>query len=374
MDEWASVRRLCDRALASLPELASGVTGRVRADLPEYAMVPRDEHLADVAELHRRRIKEIAERRPPDATDLELVVTLAHHRARQGIPIEVLLGSYHVGDRELWRTLCDLAGDALPVLPSVAALMMESLHVIGAALSAAHGDITRAQQGHRITLSQRFVELLEGRQLDAETERIADALDFDPQGEFIALLWRRVGDQSALSRELEDEMTRSGARIAYAYNDLDVHLVAQGTSLPNIVGIATGNLADGQVGVGMIRGGLVGAMMSLCDARFAIAATSKARPVARFADVWPYSCVAVNENLIEPLIAGAVETARAHPHLAEAVLAYASSDMSVARTAKGMHLHANTVTYRLERWTRLVSWDPRTFDGLTKSLIACRLA
>jgi hypothetical protein len=31
------------------------------------------------------------------------------------------------------------------------------------------------------------------------------------------------------------------------------------------------------------------------------------------------------------------------------------------------------VTYRLQRWAQLSGWDPRTFDGLTRSLAACRV-
>jgi sugar diacid utilization regulator len=60
--------------------------------------------------------------------------------------------------------------------------------------------------------------------------------------------------------------------------------------------------------------------------------------------------------------------------LAETVLAFAAGDMSVARAGEALHLHANSVTYRLQRWALLVGWDPRTFDGLIRSVAACRLA
>jgi DNA-binding PucR family transcriptional regulator len=73
-------------------------------------------------------------------------------------------------------------------------------------------------------------------------------------------------------------------------------------------------------------------------------------------------------------VAAASATATEHPHLAATVLAFARADMSVARAAEELHLHANSVTYRLQRWGRLTGWDPRTFDGLVRSVAVCRMA
>jgi len=38
-----------------------------------------------------------------------------------------------------------------------------------------------------------------------------------------------------------------------------------------------------------------------------------------------------------------------------------------------MHLHPNTVKYRLERWRQLTGWDARTWDGLSASMLALGL-
>jgi sugar diacid utilization regulator len=48
--------------------------------------------------------------------------------------------------------------------------------------------------------------------------------------------------------------------------------------------------------------------------------------------------------------------------------------MSIAATSHVVRLHANSVTYRLGRWTDLTGMDPRTFSGLVESVIACRRA
>lgn len=57
-----------------------------------------------------------------------------------------------------------------------------------------------------------------------------------------------------------------------------------------------------------------------------------------------------------------------------AVLAFADADMSIAAAAQRLHLHANSVTYRLERWGSLTDISARTFRGLSAAVVACRLA
>lgn len=47
-------------------------------------------------------------------------------------------------------------------------------------------------------------------------------------------------------------------------------------------------------------------------------------------------------------------------HLMDAVRAFARSGFSVSAAARDIHLHANSVTYRLDRWQHLTGWDART--------------
>jgi DNA-binding PucR family transcriptional regulator len=43
--------------------------------------------------------------------------------------------------------------------------------------------------------------------------------------------------------------------------------------------------------------------------------------------------------------------------------------LSATAAARSLHVHPNTLTYRLDRWHRLTGWDPRTFDGLERSML-----
>lgn len=373
-DDWWRVTDLCQRVVDDLPELVRTSTERIRTDLPDYADVPFDEHLATVTDQQGRRLKALAERRLPDGSDLRRAAELAQDRARQGVGVAVLIGAYHVGDRELWRALCRHPGAAAPLLPDVASLMLESLHTISTVLASAHGEVTRELQGHRITLSQRFVQLLKGEGPDGEAARVADALGFDPHGEFTALTWRRPPRQVVLPTSVQRELDRRPGAFVHSYDSGDLLLLAQGVSTADLADLATGWLTGGWVGIGLARPSLAGAVLSIADSRVALAVTTEQSPVALFADVWRDACVLAEADRIDPLVAGVVTTARTQPHLARAVMAFADADMSIADTAKAMHLHANTVTYRLDRWGQLTGWNPRTFDGLGRSLVACQLA
>ncbi|WP_347058224.1 helix-turn-helix domain-containing protein [Blastococcus sp. HT6-30] len=371
---WAPVADLCARVREDLDGLARDSVTTIRRDLPAYAVVPFEEHLVAVTEQQRRRLDALAGRRLLADDDLQRAAALARRRARQGIPVDVLIGAYHLGDQRLWRALCREPRSAAPLLPEVAGLMLRLLHAISTVLASAHGDVSRELQTHRVTLSHRLVELLLTGRHDAEASRTADALGMDPHGTYVAGLWRRSTSEVVLPPELRRELDRVAVPLVYSYQDGALVIVVEGVGQEWLDQLAIRLPLGGHVGIGLPRSGLPGAALSLGDARLALSATSDGRPVARFADVWAEACLLSEAARLEPLMTGGLETAAAHTHLAATVLAFAEADMSVARTAQELHLHANSVTYRLQRWARLTGWDPRTFGGLVKSEAICRLA
>jgi hypothetical protein len=371
---WSPVVALCARVTEDLDRLARDSVTNIRRDLEAYAVVPVEEHLAAVTEQQRRRLAALAGQRLLADDDLELAADLARRRARQGVPVDVLIGAYHLGDQELWRALCRDPQSAAPLLPDVAALLLRLLHVISTVLASAHAEVTRELQTHRVTLSQRLVELLLAGRTDAEAARLADALGMDPQGDFVAGLWHRSGAGAVLPPDVRSELDRAGVTLVHSYQADAVVLLVQGVGQEWLDDLAARLPLDGDVGIGLRRTGLGGAVLSLGDARLALSAATGERRVARFADVWAEACLLSEAPRLEPLVAGATATAEEHPHLAETVLAFAGADMSVARTAEALHLHANSVTYRLQRWAQLTGWDPRRLDDLTRSVTACRMA
>ncbi|WP_116450848.1 PucR family transcriptional regulator [Blastococcus litoris] len=372
--DWSPVAELCRRVTGDLDRLARDSVTTIRRDLPAYAAVPHDEHLAAVTEQQRRRLDALAGRRLLAPADLERAADLARRRARQGIGVDVLIGAYHLGDQELWRALCADPGPAAPLLPDVAAQLLRLLHAISTVLASAHGDVTRELHSHRATLSSRLLELLVAGRDDAEAARLADALGLDPRGDFVAATWATSGADVVLPPEVARELDRAPVPVVHSSPPGAVVVLARGDGDDWLAGTAGRLPMGGPVGVGLRRRGLRGAVVSLGDARLALGAAGEGGGVTRFGDVWAQACLLAETERLEPLVATAVRTAGEHPHLAETVLAFAAADMSVARTAEALHLHANSVTYRLQRWAQLTAWDPRSFEQLVASAVACRVA
>ncbi len=87
-------------------------------------------------------------------------------------------------------------------------------------------------------------------------------------------------------------------------------------------------------------------------------------------------------SLLDYLLAKADDTARRlgpsevdrlDAPLRETVLAYAASDLNVGATARRLHLHPNTVHYRLGRVERLTGRDVRRFADVVDLVAALRL-
>jgi DNA-binding PucR family transcriptional regulator len=69
------------------------------------------------------------------------------------------------------------------------------------------------------------------------------------------------------------------------------------------------------------------------------------------------------------MIASKADSLRALPDdelaaAVETIRAFATADLNVARAAGQMHVHPNTVRYRLRQIAAKSGYDPRTFAGL----------
>jgi DNA-binding PucR family transcriptional regulator len=128
------------------------------------------------------------------------------------------------------------------------------------------------------------------------------------------------------------------------------------------------------VAVGLPRSSLAGAARSLRDAQRVLAASLGAEGIRRFEDHWLAAVLLEHSADLLGLVEARLDTVRANPRLADAVRAFAEDDLSATAAAGRLGVHPNTVMYRLARWQEQTGWDPRTFAGLSSSLLACWLA
>jgi hypothetical protein len=314
----------------------------------------------------------LAEHRAPTREELTVRRELGTRRALQGLPIDALIQAYHVGYRELWLALVSEVPDGdqrtATQLLTAATTVWQWVHEVTDAIAAAHASTVRTLEARAVGARQRFVELLAGGDLDgSEADRIGRSLGFDPDERFTVLAIRGASDDLD-AVELQRELDPQPARHAVVARGPLVVVVCQGGSdASGAVAAARSVFPAAAIGVGATRPGLRGARASLEDAERTLGVTHDGE-VAAFDEMWLWATLDGVAPRLEALLRPGSELAHSHPHLAQAVQAFAAAGFSATQAARDLSLHANTVTYRLDRWEALTGWDPRSFTGLARSL------
>lgn len=131
-----------------------------------------------------------------------------------------------------------------------------------------------------------------------------------------------------------------------------------------------GAAAGAPVGLGLVRRGWAGAQASCVDAVQAHELAVRRGADASFAEDWVAATLLAARERLADTWADGERVAAASAHIADAVRAFAGNGLSVVAAARALHVHPNTVIYRLDRWERLTGWDARSYPGLAMSM-AC---
>jgi hypothetical protein len=370
----AALARAVER---ELPALADHVITCVRTEIAVYRrdQVPLEDLHASVTHNLEALLVGLTADRSPRPEDLVVRRELGTRRASQGLPVDAVIRAYHVGYRELWRALVAAVpeGDAaaMRALLDTATLVWRWVHDVTDAIAAAHAATVRELEARAVGARQRFVELLVRGDVDGtEAARLAATVGLDPSGTFQVTAVRGISgelDAVEAQRELEHQ---AGAHVAVV-RDETLYVVSQDGLDTEVARTCRRIAPAASIAVGATRDGLAGARASLEDGRLALAVTGPVE-TTRFDDVWLWATLSEDRARLEPLLAVGTDLARRSPHLAEAVRAFAGAGFSVSEAARRLSVHPNTVAYRLERWEELTGWDPRSFEGLVRSVAAVR--
>lgn len=376
--DWRQVVELCESVAAALPNVVPDIVGHIRAESSDYAGVPRAEHEMHVSQQFRGLLTGLASRRPPTPAQTELARELGRQRARQGVPVEEMIGAYHVGYRELWNVLlsrADVRDPRLTVrLVRLVDLVWTWIRLISSASADAHGETMRSMHAVQVSLAHRFLEALRGGEATGdEAVHLARALAFNPDADFQAACVPISAWSDGELGRLQRCLRRPPGTIRSAIRGTYGIVVFQAARAENVVGTIRDTFPDLPIGVGLPRPGLAGAESSIIDAERALAVATADGSVAYFHDEWLLATLLTHRQRLASLLQTDEDVAGSHPHLAEAVKAFADHGFSITAAARALHLHPNTVKYRLDRWRAVTGWDPRTPTGLVKSLLSPRM-
>ena len=372
---WEPIATLAREIAGRMDTLVPHVASRVEEEVDGYThgVVPRADLEASARSNMVAMLVGLAERRDPTDEELGILRRLGARRAEQRLPIDAVIAGFHVGFRELWGSLVehvppDEPETASQLLTAATTVWRWVLEVTDA-IASTYAVTVRALDARVVGARQRFVELLVSGDLDsAEAATLGATLGFDPVDAFRATVIRGATDELH-AIELQRELELLTGRYAVAARGLLVVVISQGAAVDEVVATCRRLEPDAALATGRDRRGLRGARASLMDAEQTLRVTAE-REHTTFDDAWLWATLAEASDRLADLLAPGVEAAIDHPHLAETVQAFADGGFSVTEAARRLQLHANTVSYRLERWQDLTGWDPRRFEGLVRSLAA----
>lgn len=319
-------------------------------------------------------LRGVARCAPPDDEALDFQRLVGQLSAMEEVPLQPMITAYQVGFRELWSILAERStgGAAASLLLEQGSIVWERLVAITSALADGYQQEMARREALETTATAHLIEALEQGRLP-EGADLARDLGLDPDGEFQVVVLGGTVAVLDVSRAVVARLQATGSAASSTQRGGRAVVVAQGTER-GLLDAALHALPQGTaVGVGRQGRGLERARVGLVEAEMAFELATARGDICRFEDEWLAAVLVSQRDAVEPLLEPGIGLAESAEHLADAVRAFSRSGFSVAESARMLIVSPNTLRYRLKRWHALTGWDPWTFDGLARSLVALGL-
>lgn len=366
------LQRLCSELEHRLPQLSDVMVRRVRTEIPSYSQVPLEEHRRSIAAAARNLLSTIASESGPTADEIRQIQQTSRRRAYYGIPVQDVLAAFHVVVRDLWDEIRSASGDDDAVAIRVVQPIWLWVQQMSTNVADEYATEAGTRQGEEVALRQQLLELLRaGDVADEQTSETARRLGYRTDASFQAFCSPASAWIHGQLTLLERSLKQIAGVVHSALHGQLMIVLAQGAGETRILECIAKLGGTGlRIGAGLERAGLAGAESSIVDAERALQLAPEAGGARRFEDVWLRASLLGSRERLLPLLDDALATAEEHPALADAVLAFAKSEHSLSAAGDRLHLHANTVAYRLNRWQELTGLDARSFEGMLRSMLA----
>jgi hypothetical protein len=390
-DHRRAIRRVGEALAGRYAEIGQTIAARIVDEIPAYREAApeliddlRAGATATVGVLARTHAEGSTVRRE----DVAFVRELAARRVHQGVSLEVFVHAYRVALLAYWDACADEAARLRISREAGFALARSAIDAIDTITTQAAEAYLREETTLR-TQSRRAARDLVERLIDGQPidlgRRHPAAPGLDPTGQLLTVVGRveqttlAVGDALQLARDaLEEDMSLGTVRPLATIRHGELVLISGGTSpRAKIASLRAArqraieeHRIDVRYGVSVPSQGFASVQQAYREAALSLSYTSAGRPVVSLEELSALECaligasastkatIASKGNKLQALadedLAAAVETIRA----------FSTADLNVAKAAEQMHLHPNTVRYRLQQIATKTGYDPRTFAGL----------
>ncbi|MFC0627397.1 PucR family transcriptional regulator [Kribbella deserti] len=343
------------REMAADPAVIEAVVEAARGDSPEVASLPIAENRRHIAVMVAAGLAAFDDSTGPGVEDFAAAARLGTDRAAQGIPLTELLRGVHAGRSRAIAIAVErsrAAGVPSGVLLDV---LLEFERYAGAlerhVVSGYHTAELQLARTVRDVRSQVLRRLLLGQEPEVSPDELG-RVHLDPRRSFYCLrsdvtdpvqaqtLERRFADVGGVFGLVEGKLAglmprRPGKKLVTAD---ELVVVAPAAPLREIP-----------------------ALYETCGHALSAANASDRRGLHQLQDLAVETALATQPALAAILtrdLLGSLDPADAfHRQLAQTAKAYLDADRRLDRTAAALHLHPNTVRYRLSRLTALTGWS-----------------
>lgn len=382
------------RVERQLPRLAGEMVARFRTEIPLYAELPAEQLEGEIAAITADNLRiffrTLREGRAPTDAELAEPRTSAARRAEERVPLDAVLTAYHIGGRLGWQALVDAARpEETSALVDAGARVLDYMQHVTAAVATAYLEERQSIYGEERDARRALAQaLLAGEPTGAHVARLGVRLP--PAWQVLVLELPAVGQagsevaRAVASRRL---LRRVVAALGEQAGELVVDLLDPGGG-PVLLPVDTEPRApaeespDARVGAaveavaavvgGPVRAGLAGPTgtaglpPAAAEAREVLSLAVRLEHPPR---VYRLTDLLVDYQLSRPspalpLLAGRLEPLASHPDLIATLECYLAGDLDRRRTAASLHVHPNTLDYRLRRIVELTGLDPGTPRGL----------
>lgn len=366
------------RVQRRLPVLARRMIATFLVEVPMYGRLPREQLEGEVLAICEDNLRSffatlIANRLPTD-DELAEPRASAARRAQERVPLASVLTAYHVGGRIGWAELVAQARpEETAELLAAADHVQRYIQAVSAVVATAYLQEQQAISGEEGDALRALVAALLAGEPAAE---LAERLDRRLPERWVVLaldVGAHADEATAGAVAARRKLRRVQARLDAAMGEPvlgRLHATGGIVLLPDVGQSLAGLVADLQRAAGSpVR---VGAAHAPATSDVA-AASAQAREVLRLAGPEPglyvLRDVLLDYQLSRPSdaqehLSALVDPLDRFPDLMGTLEAYLEHDLDRRRTAAALHVHPNTLDYRLKRIVELTGLEPATTRGL----------
>lgn len=367
--DWAPVTALIDLVAAD-EELLRRVVASVRTLVRESAALTTADIVGHTRALVFAATRALGDRRGPTEPELSFVEDLAVTRARQGVPLEAVLGAVHVSERTIWaraRELAPEAGVTAELLLDVRDLYDDWAEAVRSRLIAAHraasGGAAQSQEDRDASILRRL--------LDGGSAAILAATEAGlPIDRRLWVVVGRADDAAGWRRALTPASPHVSAQVDgwfRAVVGVDP-MSALGTPGARArTGSATEDAPPTAGVAGPVDPDELATALRLAVAAFRAALAVDRSGLVHVTDVPTLAALTDRPDLALTLVEQHEpawrELGESAEPVARTVVAWLEADRDVARAAMVLFVHPNTVRNRVQRFTEVTGIDPATVFG-----------